>query len=204
MIFSYKDLANIKEAIRQGGKIWDSTLLKDPKTKIKNFLLTKQGQRCCYCQRPLVGEFRMVIDIEHILPKSKYERYMFNITNLAVACKRCNMSIKRDDTSFFKGTHNNPATHFNSDSYKFIHPNLDDYFLHLDYLVKIVNGKMMIKYNLKNNSSKGQYTYDYFKLIELEVNSFNEAQGIEVDTPNQELIDSDSTQEIEDLLNMCG
>lgn len=201
MKFSKEDIANIEEAIRQGGKIWESELLQEVKTKIKDFCRVRQGQQCCYCRRPMNGEFKMVIDIEHILPKSKFEKYMFNLTNLAAACKRCNMPLKREDASFFKGNQNDSDTHFVSENYEFIHPNLDDYFLHLEYLVKIVNGKMLIKYNVNNNSSKGAYTYDYFKLFDLEVDTFNEAQGIEVENPNRELIDDESAKKIEELFN---
>lgn len=201
MEFSAEDIAQIEEAIRQGGKIWESELLIEVKAKIKDFCRNRQGQQCCYCRRSMNGEFKMVIDIEHVLPKSKFEKYMFNLTNLAASCKRCNMPLKREDASFFTGINEDNNTHFVSENYKFIHPNLDDYFIHLEYFVKVVNGEMMIKYIVQNNSSKGAYTYDYFKLFDLEVDSFNKVQGIQVAKPNRELIDEESAKKIEDLFD---
>jgi hypothetical protein len=35
----------------------------------------------------------------------------------------------------------------------------------------------MIKYRVLNNSNKGSYTYNYFKLSALEKDSFDKAQG---------------------------
>ena len=201
MEFSAEDITQIEEAIRQGGKIWESDLLTEVKAKIKQFCRNRQEQQCCYCRRPMTGEFKMVIDIEHILPKSKFERHMFNLTNLAVSCKRCNMPRKGEDISFFTGIYDDRSTHFVSENYKFIHPNLDNYFTHLEYLVNIVNGEMMIKYIIKNNSDKGAYTYDYFKLSDLEVDSFNKIQGAQDVKLDRELIDEESANKIEELLN---
>lgn len=199
MDFSKEDIDNIEEAIRQGGDIWDSQLLKEVKAKIKDFCRIRQGQQCCYCRRQMTGEFKMVIDIEHILPKSKYKKYMFKLVNLAVSCKRCNMPMKREDDSFFTGQKDNYSTHFLSGNYRIIHPNLDVYSQHLEYLVNIVNDKVMIKYNVKSDSEKGRYTYDYFKLMDLEVNSFSDVQGASIETPNRDLIDDETAKKIEDL-----
>jgi len=176
--FDTEDIRNIKEAILQGGKIWENSILNDLKRRIKDYCLVRQKQVCCYCRRPLNGEFRMVIDIEHILPKSKFEKHMFNLINLAASCKRCNMPMKHEDASFFIGEKDKIETHFMKENYKIIHPNLDNYYLHLKYLVKIVNDSRIIKYNILNSSEKGAFTYEFFKLNSLEVDSFNEAQGI--------------------------
>jgi uncharacterized protein (TIGR02646 family) len=199
MEFSKEDINNIEEAIKQGGDIWNSDLLKNVKAKIKDFCRARQGQKCCYCRRQMTGEFKMVIDIEHILPKSKYDKYMFKLVNLAASCKRCNMPMKREDDSFFIGQRDNDSTHFVSRNYQIIHPNLDTYSQHLEYLVNIVNEKVMIKYNVINDSEKGKYTYDYFKLMDLEVNSFSDVHGASVETPNRELIDDETAKKIEQL-----
>ena len=50
-------------------KGWDDDLFKSLKAKIKDEFL-KDEKQCCYCAKDFMGEFKLVIDIEHILPKS--------------------------------------------------------------------------------------------------------------------------------------
>ena len=204
MIFTREDKENIENAIQAGGDIWNNDLLKEVKQKIKSYYRILQGEQCCYCRRSTRGEFRMVIDIEHVLPKKRFNIHMFNLKNLGVSCKRCNMRIKGEDISFFTGNLDNPDTHFNSSYYNFIHPNIDHYFAHIEYMVHIVNEKMMIKYNVLNNNAKGNFTYNYFKLSELEVDSFNQAQGIEGSESIDEAIDNETADRIETLLMYNG
>lgn len=114
-----QDLANIEAAIEAGGKIWDNDLLKDFKSKIKAYNRHKQKEQCCYCRKNFEGEFNMVIDIEHVLPKRHFGHLMFAIYNLSISCKRCNMNIKNDDISFITDTEaitTNP-THQNTANY---------------------------------------------------------------------------------------
>lgn len=191
---------NIVKAIKEGGKIWENDLLAEVKQKIKLFCRDRQGEQCCYCRRYTIGEFKMVLDIEHVLPKSKFKHYMFNLNNLSCSCKRCNMDKKKEDISFYLGSINSPDLDFKSETYQLIHPNIDNYYDHIDYYVSIVNEKMLVKYFVKNNSQKGGYTFCYFKLNELEVDTFNQAQGIVESESINELIDSETADRIEALL----
>jgi hypothetical protein len=45
-----EDLKNIESAIANGGKIWESDLLKEFKRKIKDYNRYLQSQQCCYCR----------------------------------------------------------------------------------------------------------------------------------------------------------
>lgn len=196
---SFTDLEkrSMQEASRIGHTGWDKnpslTSLKD---KIKNFGLIKTGDRCCYCGRNIYGEFRMVIDIEHILPKSIFPKQMFKGKNLSVSCKRCNMNIKKSKVDFLEGINTaHTGTLLRSKYYKIIHPNLDFYDSHLLLIAGQVGRKVMLKYSVVNGSSKGAFTYDYFKLDRLEKNSFDMAQGnqprVEIDNPElQEAFDA--------------
>jgi len=83
-------------------QIWSSEELKPVKEKLKNHLLSK-CEYCCYCRRPFKGEFKMVIDIEHILPSSIFRELAFELKNLSLSCKRCNMQIKKDRMDFLNG-----------------------------------------------------------------------------------------------------
>lgn len=161
---------------------WDSELVEDIKKKIKAFHLELTQQACCYCYRNLHGEFSMVIDVEHILPKRHYGSLTFKIGNLSVACKRCNMLVKKDNLDFL----NKPvsaADYADTDKFRFVHPNLDTRLDHLDRLSVEARGKRIVKYTVRQDSPKGRFAYTYFRLAELEMDSFDRAQGADIPTP---------------------
>ena len=197
-----EDANAIKLAISEGGKIWESKHLEPLKRKIKNHYRDIQGEQCCYCRKNSNGEFNMVLDIEHVLPKGKteFKKFMFRLENLSVACKRCNMLVKKDDISFISEQADFTTSPFLSNNYKFIHPNVDRYFDHLFYDVSIKNAETMIKYTAVVGSDKGEFTYEYFKLNELEVDSINQAQGVQEMANISSSIDDDIALEIEELL----
>ncbi|MCW3104219.1 MAG: hypothetical protein JWO09_2659 [Bacteroidetes bacterium] len=190
----------IETAIKAGGKIWDHEDLLEFKAKLKEYYRDQQGEQCCYCRKNSHGEFKMVLDIEHILPKSKFKHYMFHTYNLSISCKRCNMSIKNEDVSFVTDMDVALKDGNNSNLYRFVHPNLDDYFSHLKYFTKTVNQQKIIKYKVVADSSKGKFTYDYFKLSELEIDTINVAQGVKKAEPLSDAINPAIAQRIEELL----
>lgn len=200
MTIDANDAANINAAIMAGGDVWNSPLIADFKQKAKAYYRDSLNEQCCYCRKNTLGEFRMVLDIEHILPKSKFPQYMFATFNLSISCKRCNMNIKKEDVSFVTDLTQVDATPRHSGLYRIIHPNEDNYFDHLSYYTQTIDNKKIVKYKIVNESSKGQYTYDYFKLSELEIDSINQAQGLQTDEEVSELIDPTIAKQIEDLL----
>lgn len=179
MGFTEDEKCIIAECINEGGRVWENKKLDDIKTKIKDYYMHKHHECCCYCHRNLHGEFRMVIDIEHILPKSLFPDFMFDLENLNIACKRCNMKIKRDKTDFVVDINTVKSNYKQSEQYYFIHPNLDVYQDHMIYELYIKNDIKLIKYT--HISNKGEYTYNYFKLMDLEIDTLDRAQGIEND-----------------------
>ncbi|HGU9769166.1 TPA: HNH endonuclease [Morganella morganii] len=188
-------------AIAKGHTFWSDETLSALKSKIKDHLRKKQEECCCYCSRNIDDEFNMVLDIEHIIPKSKITSEMFEMMNLAVSCKRCNMRIKREDVSFindefqhFKET----GDYYRSGSYKFIHPNLDSWDENLIYTVAQVNRKKMVYYQVVQDSSKGSYAKKYFELDKIQANTFDEAQDA---TSRKEPIDPTIAEEYSKLVN---
>ena len=175
--FTDQEKALIEAAKSEAGSTWSSSTIGDVKSRIKQFYRDNIIDECCYCRCSFHGEFKLVIDIEHILPKSEYEELMFSPVNLSLACKRCNMGIKKADTLFVTNTIAAKNTPFESHLYLFIHPNLDSYYDHIDKLSFELNGVRVTKYVTKNHSSKGEYTYKYFRLEELEINDLDIAQG---------------------------
>jgi len=153
-------------------KPWDHADVSGIRARIKDFHLALNEHVCCYCQRDLTGEFAMVIDVEHVLPSSKFKALIFKIWNLSASCKRCNLKIKQADVGFLEafGCLNDSAR------YKLAHPNFDDVEEHLVRLMQQAGRTRIIKYMVKT-TTKGQYTFDYFRLKELETNSYDEAQG---------------------------
>lgn len=198
-MFTQEEADLIKVIIIEGGDIWSNPRLNPIKQKIKTHFRNVLDEQCCYCRRSTLGEFNLVLDIEHILPKKHFRSFMFTPKNLSVSCKRCNMDIKKQDTSFIRNLSLIDTEPFNRDNYLFIHPNLDLYFQNMDYFVEIVNDNRLIKYNPLTD--KGTYTYSYFKLEALETNSVDRAQGIS-DVELNEDIDSGLIIEIQDLLRI--
>ena len=177
LVFDNQDRINITAALAAGGNVWENKILSEVKRKIKDYYLAKPLPKCCYCSRLLVDEFNMVIDIEHVLPQSRYSDLRFVEQNLNIACKRCNMEIKKARLDFIVDVLAMGTNYFQSNHYKLIHPNLDNYNDHL----KVISGRngeiIFNKYHIITQT-KGKYTYDYFELKEFEVNNLNEAQGI--------------------------
>lgn len=147
------------------------------KVKIREYHLQRHEGSCCYCRRSLKGEFNLVIDREHVLPKSvpDYRSLTYTMWNLAAACKRCNMKYKGVKTDFvvFPGV---SAEYESEANYRIIHPNFDLYEEHLDRSAVAKGTKQIVKYTVVGGSPKGDYTYTYFNLRELEIRSFDALQ----------------------------
>lgn len=147
------------------------------KTKIRDLHMARHGDRCCYCRKNLHGGGHFIVDREHVLPKSRaaYKLLAYEIWNLGISCKRCNMQYKRSRIDFVvdKVT---PATFRTSANYRLIHPNFDLYKQHIGISTQQDDDVTLVKYTTKG-TEKGDYTYDYFNLKELEVGSCDAAQG---------------------------
>jgi hypothetical protein len=201
---SQSDINNVLKAIGEGDDIWNNKLISGFKNGFKSYYRLKNNEQCCYCKRDTQDEFNMVLDIEHILPKSKYRKFMFTKVNLSVSCKRCNMVIKGEDISFIENTNKVNAKYHKSNQYKFIHPNLDKYFEHLEYLCLIVNNQKIKKYVVVNSSAKGAYTYSYFDLMKLEIDSISKAQGLQSIDGSFSMPSDENIKKILNILNPHG
>lgn len=201
MEYTEEDNVNISIAFEEGGDIWSNNKVEDIKIRLKQFF-REQSEQCCYCKKDFSDEFNMVIDIEHILPKKKYEDYTFEIFNLNIACKRCNMRIKKDNTDFITDINSIVDNRLDTNYYKFIHPNFDVYFDHLEVVQVIRNDKKLIKYLVLDDSPKGYYTFEYFQLEKRQIDTINEAQGIKViDSEISELIPEEIVIDFKNLLS---
>lgn len=163
---------------------WDAVLadhkeaLKRVKSKIQALHLARHNQQCCYCRAVLQGGGYFMIDREHILPKSKFMPFTFSPWNLSVSCKRCNMQFKKDCIAFVIDTENAGATDTGA-NYRLIHPNFDVWEHHLCKTAVQISGDILVKFTVLHGSIKGAYHFEYFSLKELEIDTFDRAQGIQ-------------------------
>lgn len=176
---------------------WSSSYASGFKKWIKKRTLDKQGHYCCYCQRDLLKETDRNKHIEHILPKSKFPLFIFDPSNLAISCVRCNSDQKSDDVTFLtvnldKYKHRWSNKVYNSNLYKFIHPNLDSIQEHLIRELHPFNNRVYYQY--KWLSEKGLFHYNYFDLRFFESEDISKNQGI-----IKENTTSNSRQLVDDL-----
>jgi hypothetical protein len=155
---------------------WDEDDAGPLKRKIKDYFLGLGISSCCYCGLSMSAWHRITIDIEHVLPKGRFPEYTFEVKNLNISCKRCNMTIKGEKISFYLGNAGE-SDPFRSVLYKFLHPNYDVRKDHLRIVNVQVDNDLLLKYYVVPGSAKGEETYDFFKLKELETNTFDRAQG---------------------------
>lgn len=167
--------------------------IKSAKNKIRSYHLARHGQTCCYCRVILQGGGNFMIDREHILPKgnAKYKNFCFEPWNLSTSCKRCNMEIKGEDDRFVIDKLDTLKLKA-GENYLFIHPNFDEWERHLTRESHQISRFLFVKYAIIENSEKGQYTFDYFKLKELEIESLDAAQGLKsgASTPSQAVLEA--------------
>lgn len=152
-------------------------LIKSAKAKILAYHLLRHDGNCCYCRINLHNAGPFMTDREHVLPKSHatFKPFSYTMWNLAAACKRCNLQFKgRDHTFVVNAT--DVATFQSSDNYLFVHPNFDRWYDHLDRVSAQANGRNLVNYSLTDGSAKAVYTYEFFDLNGLEVDTFDEGQ----------------------------
>jgi len=181
LLFTPEEAAAIAAALSVESP-WDeeNVHIKSVKQKLKDHHLQRHRSTCCYCRTNLAGGGHYTIDREHILPKGNdnFKPLSFEIWNISVACKRCNMEMKRNKIDFLIDPLNQVALQAGA-NYRFIHPNFDKWE---DYLCRVMvqfNEHVLVSYVVSDEpGEKGDYTHTYFNLTQLEVQSYDEAQGI--------------------------
>lgn len=124
---------------------------------LREYLLPRLKFRCCYCQQRKTERHGLTWDIEHIAPKSLYPQFLFDLNNLAISCKECNIA---------KGEKNTLSGNFrakypdNGGGFSIIHPYFDTYSDHIE----IVRCGDQQTYRVKN-ANKGKSTYMMCDLI---------------------------------------
>ena len=146
--------------------------LKSAKFKIKEFHKKKTQDKCCYCRRSLL-DANIETDREHIVPKGKVKSLSYNIFNLSVSCKRCNMTYKRERVEHIVDYVTIESDLRNPERYLIPHPNIDIYENHIKRL-SFQDGNYEIT-TYKRITDKGIFLYDFVRLDRLCVNQLDQA-----------------------------
>lgn len=137
---------------------WDKTdevgPLSELKAAIKEFYLEAQDFTCVYCQQRIVVKHQGSWDVEHIIPKDVHPKFMFECSNLCVACKDCNGDKWNKSVLVNDKRKKFPK---NKDDYKIVHPHFDVY----EENIKIID---LAKFYLPLNE-KGRATVEMCGLL---------------------------------------
>jgi uncharacterized protein (TIGR02646 family) len=154
---------------------WDTNGVFDPiKTNIKADLRPKQTNKCCYCKKELGYDIKEV-EIEHIVPKSKYEAFTFEPLNLALSCPACNTKKSHTDTLV------RPFTRYTkiSKNYLIVHAHLDNFDEHI-----IIHNDCLFE----GISKKGCRTIEMCELFRLKTVEKKAKKVLSMRTKQSELI----------------
>ncbi len=135
-------------------KVWKYTkgYARQFKDLLTTHLVVEQSCRCAYCGFRLRGDKH---HRDHIAPQEKYPEYIFEPSNIVLACYTCDSDYKRTtDTIETQGTE------YGNCSFKIVHPYFDDPTQH----IRFVSGNDGILITTVSNSAKGTFTIDLFKL----------------------------------------
>ena len=140
-------------------KSWNDEDLQSLRAYIRSFYRGQQRGICAYCRKTVSLQSAANCHVEHIAPKSKYPKFMFEPKNLCVACADCN-EIKREQETLKEV----PDTVVNggdrkiyprsSSAFYIVQPHFDNYEDHIE----VFNGYYV------DRTSKGHFTIGACKL----------------------------------------
>lgn len=113
---------------------------------IRAHYLAEQRYRCAYCRMEKKENHGLTWDVEHIIPKAVYPRFLYEPMNLAMVCKECNIA-KSDKNVLCRTLSRHAPLPVTPDAYTIVHPHYDQYSEHFEIIV--VGGK--ITHRPKNN-----------------------------------------------------
>ena len=188
-MFSPAEKLEISTALKLS-KPWDyeSQTITVVKNKLRSYHLKAQKNKCCYCRMILNASNPFVVDREHILPKTYFPQFSYEVDNISVACKRCNMSIKKTKRDFIIWNHHTCLIGPLSINFKFIHPNIDKFSDYISVEVRQIDDSSFILYRIINSCEKSRYHYEYFDFESIMASGFNIVQGVFEDQSISDLI----------------
>ncbi|MGX5699542.1 HNH endonuclease [Acinetobacter kookii] len=129
--------------------------------------LVEQKNRCCYCKMLKQEKHGSTWDVEHIVPKSPFPRFLFEQNNLSLCCKECN-DAKSDKSVFIDSNYDYKNYPLDNKKYSIIHPHLDKYSDHM--IIRMSpDGKIMHI----PQSDKGKVVFYHCDLVRFTMQFFN-------------------------------
>lgn len=126
---------------------------------VREHCLVEQKYRCAYCRIEKKESHGLTWDVDHIIPKALYPRFLYEPKNLVVSCKACNIAKSNSDVLTRSLRANAPLPE-DSESYKIVHPHIDVYSHHFEIIV--VGGRFTHR---PRNSHKAKETFLMCDLI---------------------------------------
>jgi uncharacterized protein (TIGR02646 family) len=127
--------------------------IKSFKENVKGEYYTSQLRRCAYCSHEL-QQHKATYDLDHIIDKDTYSKFMFDTRNLANTCKLCNGTKSNKNvltaTGLGKVTQELP---WESNDYSILHPHIDEWDAYLKY-------DEFKRIQSKDDNPKGNYTIE--------------------------------------------
>ncbi|WGW34389.1 HNH endonuclease [Pseudomonas aeruginosa] len=113
---------------------WGCKELEPLRVRIRAYYRLKQKGICAYCANEVSVIAANNANIEHILPKSHYQKFIFETKNMCIICADCNQAkgnslVENEQEEIIKGE----AIRYPSASarFKIIHPLYDEYNDHI-------------------------------------------------------------------------
>jgi hypothetical protein len=129
------------------------------RSTIRDHYLLEQRFLCAYCRTEHKQRHGLTWDVEHVIPKASYPRFLFESENLALACKECNIS-KGNKNVLVKKIPKKAGLPTKAEDFLIIHPHYDVYSDHME--IAIVDNKL---FHRPKNKDKGKETFIICDLV---------------------------------------
>lgn len=132
---------------------WGCEDLMPLRSRIREFYRAEQRGFCAYCMQMLSLSAAANAQVEHVLPKSRHEAFIFDPRNLCVICADCNLQKRNNDVASGGEEQDTVGGQViiypkSSERFLLVHPSIDIYE---DHIVK--RGHLYI-----NKTKKGHFT----------------------------------------------
>jgi 5-methylcytosine-specific restriction endonuclease McrA len=141
-------------------ELWNSDELEPVRAEIKNYYKIEQDYRCSYCWQKILVKHSATWDTEHVVPRSRHPQFIFEPTNLCIACKDCNLAKGDVEVLVNKTRKTYPKK---SDDFKIVHPHFDEHEEHIS---------IHIGHIYKPKSDKGKFTIIHCNLLRFSYGHF--------------------------------
>ncbi|MFQ3194714.1 MAG: hypothetical protein ACI9N3_001542 [Colwellia sp.] len=143
---------------------------------IRNHYRVQQSGKCAYCRKDISVQSALNCHVEHIAPKSKHEKFMFEPKNLCIACADCNVIKNENDTiNLLKGGKARARYPSSATAFKIVHPHFDNWDENIEihaghwYIDKLPKGHFTIGVCQLNQRSRKYGIDEPNKMVNLAI-----------------------------------